>query len=148
MTQERKFGQKRRQSRLSMGAENKSQSIFLQINGYGKAEIPKAKLTEYALNPQKAPDKALAFRLALGYTKENVDELVENIIGNINNFEIIRKEDNGYGDRYQIVLDLTGANGKTASVLTAWIMDKDAGLLRLTSLYVKKRKDRGSDKNA
>ncbi len=38
-----------------------------------------AKLTQYALNPDKAPDKAFAFEKALGYNLSNVDKLIENI---------------------------------------------------------------------
>jgi len=35
---------------------------------------------------------------------------------------------------------LQGVNGKSARVITAWIDDKTNGQMRLTSLYVKKRK--------
>jgi hypothetical protein len=36
---------------------------------------------------------------------------------------------------------LVGENGKTADVMTAWIDDIQTGEMRLTSAYVKKRKD-------
>jgi len=35
---------------------------------------------------------------------------------------------------------LTGVNGKSANVMTAWLDDKITGKMRLTSAYVKKRK--------
>ncbi|WP_407695399.1 DUF6883 domain-containing protein [Selenomonas massiliensis] len=49
----------------------------------------------------------------------------------------MEKPDNGYGKRFQILMTLTGKNGKTAKVMTAWIEDKDTGIIRLTSIYVK-----------
>lgn len=41
--------------------------------------IPVEKFTEYALDPTKQPDKARAFREALGYTKANYQDLIDNI---------------------------------------------------------------------
>ena len=49
----------------------------------GNLAIPKRKLTGYALDPQKAPDKAKAFELALGYTKDNADELLQRILDKV-----------------------------------------------------------------
>lgn len=96
--------------------------------------IPKIKLTGYALDPQKAPDKAKAFKLALGYDQNNADELLQNIIDNIDENKFVEKGDAGYGTLYQFVVRLTGANGKKANVLTAWIADGKKK--RLISVYV------------
>lgn len=43
------------------------------------AEIPKEKFTKYALDPLKQPDKARAFREALGYTMDNYQELIQHL---------------------------------------------------------------------
>lgn len=115
-------------------------TIRVELANCGEAIIHKEKLTMYALNPDKAPDKAKAFELALGYTLDNVDDLLENVRANISKYEPIPKEDKGYGERYQVVLDLIGPNGKQAPVLTAWIKDKKSKKIRLTSIYVKRRK--------
>lgn len=104
------------------------------------AEIKREKFTEYALNPLKEPNKAKAFKEALGYTLDNADELIENIYSNIANFNAVEKSDNGYGVRHEILMTLTGANGKKANVKTAWIVDKKTGKTRLTSAYVTKKK--------
>ena len=101
-----------------------------------KINIPMEKFTQYALNSEKDPNKALAFEKALGYNLNNAEELIADIYNNINNFEAIKKPDNGYGDRYQIVMQLTGPNGKIANVLTAWLDDKYTGEIRLISAYV------------
>ena len=111
--------------------------MILEICGYGKAVFLEEKLTQYALNPLKDRHKAVAFRLALGYQLQDADELMRNVAEHINNFPAIEKPDNGYGKRFQILMELTGKNGKTAKVMTAWIKDKDTGGIRLTSIYVK-----------
>ena len=109
------------------------------INGFGEAFIPPEKLTQYALNPTKAPDKALAFEKALGYNLSNFDKLIENLARNINNYELKEMPDTGYGRRFKVTVELTGENGKTAKVLVAWILDKNINKLRLTSIYVDKK---------
>ena len=52
--------------------------IPLQIQALGAAVIPTAKLTQYALNPEKDTNKARAFEAALGYNLDNVEKLIEN----------------------------------------------------------------------
>ena len=92
--------------------------VKININGLGEANIPTAKLTRYALNPEKDINKARAFESALGYKLGNADKLLENIKRNINKFPIVEKPDVGYGKRFQIILELVGKNGNTAKVLT------------------------------
>lgn len=101
-------------------------------------KIPDVKLLDYALNPTRAPDKAKAFKDALGYDQSNFDALKQNILEHINESMFVEKGDSGYGMRYEYIMELIGANGKKANVLTAWI--QDGNHKRLTSLYVTKRK--------
>jgi len=104
--------------------------------------IPIEKFTEYALNPNKQPNKALAFDLALGYNLGNAEKLIENIRANLGKFPYKQKGNNGYGNLYEVAMDLTGENGKTARVLTGWIENETTGVIRLTSVYVdRKRKE-------
>jgi len=104
------------------------------------AVIPDEKLNGYALNPEREPNKAKAFQEALGYNLSNSDSLKDNIRSHLLNFEAIEKPDNGYGKRYDILMTLTGANGRTANVKTAWIVDKKTGETRLISTYVTKKR--------
>lgn len=46
-------------------------SGILKLNLQYFAQIPERKFTEYALDFSKDPNKARAFRDALGYTKDN-----------------------------------------------------------------------------
>lgn len=104
----------------------------------GKIVMPDVKLSGYALNSVASPDKAAAFKSALGYTAEHADLLKQNIRDHLNEDKFVEKGDNGYGMRYEFIVELTGLNGKKANVLTAWIQDGEGK--RLTSIYVTKRK--------
>jgi hypothetical protein len=104
----------------------------------GNLAIPMQKLVGYALDPQKAPDKAKAFELALGYTKDNAAELLQSIFDNADESRFVEKGDSGFGMRYEYIMELEGPNGKKARVVTAWI--RENGKLRLTSVYVTGRK--------
>ena len=101
-------------------------------------KIPREKFTEYALNPDKAPNKARAFKSALGYTKDNADELINNINEHFDVTKLEERGDGGYGMRYQQIMKLKGPNEKEANVLTAWIDDGNDGI-KLTSAYVTKK---------
>lgn len=111
--------------------------MIIETRGYGKAVFLAEKLTQYALNPLKDRHKAAAFRLALGYQLQDADELMRNVAAHINNYTVVEKPDNGYGKRFQILMELTGKNGKTAKVMTVWIQDQETKVIRLTSIYVK-----------
>lgn len=104
-----------------------------------KIQIPIEKFTEYALNPNKDFNKAQAFEKVLGYNFEDADKLVHNIQENVKCFEAKKKPDNGYGERYSVLMSLTGGNGKKANVQTAWIIDKETKRTRLLSAYVSKK---------
>lgn len=105
------------------------------------AEMPEDKFIEYSLNPQKEPNKAKKFEKDLGYTLENWQDLRENIRQHYDKSKLVEKGDNGYGMRYEQIMLLKGANGKSANVLTAWIDDPKADDgIRLVSLYVTRRK--------
>ena len=111
-----------------------------------KAVIPLEKLTKYSLDFNKDPNKAVAFRLGLGYTKKNAEELVAIILENINRFETLSKGNNGYGEVYETVIRITGENGKHANVLTSWIIENGTDFPRLTNAYVTKKRIRGETK--
>lgn len=118
--------------------KNNNKSGIMKMNLQFFAYLPEEKFTDYALNPLKAPDKAKAFNQALGYNKDNYKELIKNIKDNIDESKFVEKGDNGFGMRYEYIMELTGVNGKKANVLTAWIQDGKEK--RLTSVYITKKK--------
>jgi hypothetical protein len=105
------------------------------------AVIPIEKFTKYALDPKNSKGKHVAFQRALGYNLTNADMLVENIRQNVALFPAVCSGSNQFGNIYVVLMRLSGPNGKTANVITAWLDDNDTGEIRLVSAYVKKRKD-------
>ena len=118
---------------------NTGKSGIIKYEGKRKLAIPQMKLSGYALNPQKAPDKVAAFEKALGYTLRDAETLVQDVLDHLDDEAFIEKGDAGYGMRYEQILLLTGPNGKQTNVLTAWIDDGNGGK-RMTSIYVTKRR--------
>lgn len=111
---------------------------IIKMNLQMFAYIPKEKLVDYALNPDHpiGKEKAKVFKKALGYTRENSEELQKKILELFREDEMILKQDDQYGKRYEQIMKITGPNGKTANVLTAWIKESESSEPRLTSLYV------------
>lgn len=101
-------------------------------------EIPPAKLTEYALNPEHidGKHKAKVFESALGYTLDNYQDLIDNVYKNINNFPVVQIGNNEQGKLYRCDITITGPNGRTAVVRTGWIMKKETDFYRLTTIFV------------
>lgn len=104
------------------------------------AVIPIEKLISYSLDFDKDPNKALAFKLALGYTKKNADRLIISVKQSIRTAAATYKGNNGFGEIYESVMTLMGENGKTANVLTSWIMETGLDYPRLTNIYVTNKK--------
>jgi SPP1 gp7 family putative phage head morphogenesis protein len=121
--------------------ESNKRNIPLLPN-FDRAVIPEANLLGYALNKDHptGKDKAAAFEKALGYTSANYTDLIKNVRDNLDKFPAESKGSNDYGERYQAILSLTGPNGKTANVLTAWIIRTNEELPQLTTIHVDKKK--------
>ena len=124
-----------------MGTVENSKSNKIKMDLQFFAKIPDEKLTEYALNFEHptGKEKAKAFKEALGYTKESYTDLKTKILDSFDEKELVYKREDKYGKRYEQIMQITGPNGKTANVLTAWIKDNDNAEPRLTSIYVDKR---------
>jgi hypothetical protein len=105
-----------------------------------EAVIPLEKILNYALSFSNDKNKAIAFEKALGYNVNNADMLISNVKNNLKQYPAKAKGNKGFGERYEVVLYLTGVNGKQAKVITGWIDDASTGEMRLTTIYVDKRK--------
>ena len=110
------------------------------LSELGTVVVDSRKFTEYALNPAKDPDKAKAFMLALGYDLSNWQELEEKVATAIKTSRVRQKRETEYGIQYESILQITGANGKTANVTTGWIKSEDSEKVRMTTVYVSVRK--------
>lgn len=118
--------------------EKMSKSGKMKMNLQLFAYIPKEKLVNYALNPDHpvGKEKAKAFKEALGYTRENSDELQSKILELFREDKLVLKKENEHGKQYEQLMRITGPNGKTANVMTAWIKENKSAEPRLVSLYV------------
>ena len=118
-----------------MGSVGEDMNVLPRHN---EAIIPLEKFTEYALDPDREPNKAEAFELALGYNKDNANRLIANIRHNLTDYPAIPKGDRGFGMTYEVVMNLTGPSGGTAKVKTGWIDDVANGEMRLVTAFVDK----------
>ena len=74
-------------NKLDKFSENDKIEMDLQMF----AKIPEKKFTHYALDPKKSPDKARAFKEALGHTKENFRVLIDNIENHVNKDRLVER---------------------------------------------------------
>lgn len=118
--------------------EKRSDSDKMKMNLQMFVYIPKEKLIGYALNPEHpvGKEKARVFKAALGYTLENYEELQAKILESFREDKMVLKKEGAYGKQYEQIMKITGPNGNTANVLTAWIKETESSEPRLTSLYV------------
>lgn len=105
-----------------------------------KVDIPEAKIKSYALNKNhpSGRDKAIAFEKALGYNLNNADDLIKNVKDNVSKYKAVFKGESQFGKKYEVVMNIKGPNGKTAKVLTGWIIAPDSDMPRLTTIHVDK----------
>ncbi|MBC8461648.1 MAG: hypothetical protein H8D67_27055 [Deltaproteobacteria bacterium] len=107
------------------------------------AIIENSKLTEYALNPDSdtGTHKARVFQSALGFNLTNWQLLKQAILDMLPQHEAQFKSETIFGKKYTVELSITGPNGNTVPVLTAWQFDRrpDGTLSevpRLVTLYI------------
>ena len=107
--------------------------------------IPEAKILGYSLNKEhpRGGDKAVVFEKVLGYNKDNYQELIKVICGSIDKFPVTAKGTSQFGRLYEIVMDITGPTGRTATVTTGWIVETESSSPRLTSAYIKAKNKGG-----
>jgi hypothetical protein len=104
--------------------------------------IDSRKLTDYALNPDnpKGKDKAFLFESHLGFSRDNYQKLLEQILNKAPEIEAIPLEKDRHGQRYQVDINIEGINkGQSEIVRTGWLLELDINTARLVTLYVRKR---------
>lgn len=71
------------------------------------------------------------------------------MLENIGQYEAVKKQDpKGYGERLTVTMMLKGPNGKEEPVRTGGIIDKEKDEIRMTSIYVNRRKKGKSQRKA
>ena len=102
------------------------------------AVIDPNKLVGYCLDPnsRQGRHKARVFRAALGFDLSNYPDLIVAIREGILEQEAEFQSETPHGHRWRVDLPITGPNGRTATVRTAWIYEKGEDVPRLTTAYV------------
>lgn len=106
------------------------------LSGMEKHAIPEAKLTRYALDPDKDPNKARAFSGYLGYEKEDAATVAAKVYGYVADHEPEYRDTTPHGDRFTTEMVMEGKDGKSAKVKVGWIRDGEAGKMRMTTIFV------------
>jgi hypothetical protein len=115
-------------------------SATASLPGSDRAEIPLAKIVDYALNPDhpRGGHKATVFARVLGYDQSNAAELSHQIRAKLGNHEAVLRGSDQYGHRFSVDIPITGPSGRTATVRTVWIIESGADHPRLISTYIRK----------
>jgi len=90
--------------------------------------------------PTMPPDnrRATAFLARAGYTLENAERLMTDIREQLMACEAEQLEHTEYGPKYRIRGTLTGPNGRALRVVTIWMADEAAGVMKFLTLYPEK----------
>ena len=111
-------------------AENRTRHERALPN-YENAVIPREKLELYCLDPRhvslvlgrsSGKDKARVFQAALGFVKADWELLKKRILEELPYQEALMRHEDQHGQRYNVNVPITGPNGHTVTVLTAWII--------------------------
>ena len=107
------------------------------INDITKESID-IKLNNYLLDPthKTGASKAQWFKEALGSTKTNADDLARQI--KFDEKVATKTEWTQYGQKYEQIIPIVGANGKNIGVKFVWIKNNDGNIRLITSIPTKK----------
>ena len=107
------------------------------VNDITKESID-IKLNNYLLDPthKTGATKAQWFKEALGFTKTNADDLARQI--KFDEKVAIKTELTQYGQKYEQIIPIVGANSKNIDVKFVWIKNKDGNIRLITAIPTKK----------
>lgn len=108
------------------------------LANYENAEIHDEKFSGYILNENHptGKDKAVVFKSVLGYNLDNKDDLVQRLRWGLKKYKAISRGNNGYGEQFEVLMEIVGANKRHAIVKTGWIIESGAINPRLITAYV------------
>ncbi|MGH2862501.1 MAG: DUF6883 domain-containing protein [Solirubrobacteraceae bacterium] len=109
----------------------------VRLPGARQARIATDKLVGYALDPthERGRHKARVFASVLGITAMDWRYLHDQILAALPESEVRGTRITPFGIAYEVVVTLDGLNGRTAPVVTTWMVTPDSAP-RLTSTWV------------
>jgi len=114
------------------------------LPNYQNAVIPREKVERYCLDPKheshvygksSGKDKARVFKAVLGFEQADWELLKHRILEALPYYEAILGDEDEHGKRYTVRVTITGSNGNTDVVLTAWIMRPGTDFPALTTAW-------------
>ncbi len=106
------------------------------IEPKAKPMIGAQKFTEYLLNHEKSRGKSKGFEQVFAFNNNNWHLFKAEIKKNFNIDRMEKKHSDQFGDRYEQVMEITGANGRKAFIRTAWILEKSKFAPRFVTAYL------------
>jgi hypothetical protein len=114
------------------------------LTNYAQAVIEDSKFVSHALNPQsdRGQHKARVFESVLGFNLSNWEQLKRAILDALPCRPATLTSETVFGKKYEVVVPIIGANGRTADVMTIWQFDRlpdgveYANAPRLVTLYI------------
>jgi len=98
------------------------------------AVITREKVAKYLLMPRPENDKSQFLAMA-GYTAAHADQLALDIREQLLSLNAELEETTEYGDKFRIVGNLTGPNGRELRVVSIWMTESATGTTKLITLY-------------
>ncbi|MDD3310963.1 DUF6883 domain-containing protein [Pseudodesulfovibrio sp.] len=112
------------------------------LHNVERADFALDKLTRYSmdLDHPSGRDKARVWQAALGMNKDHAQEVRQQIMSRIADYPALRDLTDEHGERFTVLVPVTGPNGRTVDVTTAWIYKAGNGSVsskpRLVTCFV------------
>ncbi len=108
----------------------------MQLPNPERAVIDSAKLRDYLLSTSHSVGRFKArFFESLGYSTENWEQMEADIRDLIAAAEARPREKTEYGAKYEVRGSMTGPNGRSAEVVTVWIVLTGEDVPRFITAY-------------
>ena len=116
---------------------DKIASDFFMMFCRGRKDVYDLRYT----NPN-ARGKAEAYEKALGFNKDNADELIEQIDDAVKNESVspITFTETEYGMKYKYSIPVKGANGQIKNVIAVYQIDRGSQVPRMITNYVERKR--------
>jgi uncharacterized protein DUF6883 len=106
-----------------------------------EAEVPRAKIVLYLLNPEHRAGKGKArFFASHGFGVEDWQKLADALRQQARDHEITKEEMTPLGARFVVEGDMTMADGAVAAVRAVWFIERGERIPRFVTAYPLKRK--------
>jgi len=109
------------------------------------AVFDRGKLADYSMNSdsERGANKARVWKTALGMDKRHAREVERQVMAALADHPVTNRQVNQFGEKFRVIVPVTGPNGRTVDVTTAWIYDRNektgsvSAKPRLTTCYVR-----------